>query len=127
MNGSGDTQAAVPTGDELLRVLEALSNPHRLRVLAALAPGRNYVSQLARDLGIGRPLLHMHLQRLERAGLVAGTLELSEDGKAMKYFQVTPFAIHLTPAVIAEAARTLSPDPAGDGSPAAGGGTEEGR
>lgn len=96
------------SGDEMLRVLKALSNPHRLRVIAALVPGRNYVSQLARELGISRPLLHMHLQRLERAGLVVGTLELSDDGKAMKYFAVTPFSVRLTPATIAEAVATLT-------------------
>jgi hypothetical protein len=50
----------------------------------------------------------MHLQRLEAAGLVVGTLELSEDGKAMKFFEVTPFLYELTPRTIAEAARTLS-------------------
>ena len=99
-----------PTGDQLLRALAALANPHRLRIVAALAGGRNYVSQLARDIGMSRPLLYMHLQRLEAAGLVVGTLELSEDGKAMKFFEVTPFAFALTPALIAEAAHTLSDD-----------------
>ncbi|MFD7442877.1 ArsR/SmtB family transcription factor [Streptomyces sp. NPDC059909] len=98
-----------PSGDELLKILAALGNPHRLRIVAALAEGgRNYVSRLARDLGIGRPLLHMHLQRLEAAGLVTGELELSEDGKAMKYFEVTPFALTLTPDVVAGAARTIT-------------------
>ena len=98
------------TGDELLRMVAALANPHRLRIVAALAEGRNYVSQLARELGMSRPLLHLHLQRLEAAGLVKGQLELSEDGKAMKYFEVTPFVLELTPRLIAEAARTLSTD-----------------
>jgi predicted transcriptional regulator len=78
-----------------------------LRIIAALAGGRNYVSQLARELGMSRPLLHLHLQKLEAAGLVVGTLELSEDGKAMKYFEVAPFAFHLTPASISAAAATL--------------------
>ncbi len=96
------------SGDELLRALAALANPHRLRILAALAGSREYVSQLARQLGISRPLLHMHLQRLERAGLVTGSLELSEDGKAMKYFEAVPFAIHLDPASIAAAVSTLT-------------------
>ena len=94
-------------GDRLLAMLAALANPHRLRIIAALAGGRNYVSQLARDIGMGRPLLHMHLQRLEAAGLVVGSLELSEDGKAMKYFEVAPFTLMLTPEVIVQAARTL--------------------
>lgn len=89
-------------------MLTALANPHRLRIVAALAGGRNYVSRLARELGMSRPLLHMHLQRLEAAGLVAGTLELSEDGKAMKFFEVTPWVLRLTPAEVAAAARTLT-------------------
>jgi DNA-binding transcriptional ArsR family regulator len=106
-----------PTGDDLLRMLAALANPHRLRIIAALVGGRNYVSQLARELGMSRPLLHLHLQKLAGAGLVASRLELSEDGKAMRYFEVTPFALHLTPQSIAEAARTLTDEPAGrDGS-----------
>ncbi|MFJ8715849.1 ArsR/SmtB family transcription factor [Streptomyces violaceus] len=97
-----------PTGDELLKVLSALGNPHRLRIVAALLESRNYVSALAREIGMSRPLLHMHLQRLEAAGLVVGTLELGEDGKAMKYFDVTPFFYELTPGVIARASATLS-------------------
>ena len=85
------------TGDELLHVLSAMASPHRLRIIAALTDGRNYVSQLARDLDMNRPLLHMHLRRLEAAGLVLGTLELSRDGKAMKYYEAAPFALELTP------------------------------
>jgi ArsR family transcriptional regulator len=105
---------STPSGDELLRMLAALASPHRLRIVAALSGDRNYVSRLARELGISRPLLHLHLQRLEAAGLVRGTLELSEDGKAMKFFEVTPFAFSLTPALIAEAARTLTDDGAAE-------------
>jgi len=99
---------ARPTGDELLLALAALANPHRLRIVGALAAGREYVSRLARRMELSRPLLHMHLRRLEAAGLVSGTLELSEEGKAMRYFEVTDFALRLTPAAIAEAVRTLS-------------------
>lgn len=89
--------------------LAALANPHRLRIVAVLSGGRKYVSQLAREIGMSRPLLHMHLQRLEGAGLVVGTLELSEEGKAMKYFETTPFAITITPELIASAVKTLTP------------------
>ena len=49
-------------GDQLLATLAALANPHRMRVVAALVGGgRNYVSRLAREIGISRPLLHLHL------------------------------------------------------------------
>lgn len=102
-----------PTGDELVELFAALANPIRLRIVATLATkGRDYVSSLARELEISRPLLHMHLQRLEAAGLVVGNLELSDDGKAMKFFDVTDLDLTLTPAILAEAAKTLThPEP----------------
>ena len=96
------------TGDELLRVLATLANPHRLRVVAALAEQRNYVSQLARELGISRALLQVHLRKLQAAGLVSAVIEVSEDGKAMKFYEVTPFTIQLTPKEIMAAAATLT-------------------
>jgi DNA-binding transcriptional ArsR family regulator len=99
-------------GDQLLAMLAALANPHRLRIVAALkGGGRNYVSRLAREIGISRPLLHLHLQKLEEAGLVVSQLELSADGKALNYFDVVDFDLDLTPAAIAEAARTLTAKP----------------
>jgi len=106
------SKTPTPSGDQLLAMLAALSNPHRLRIVAALkSGGRNYVSQLARELGISRPLLHLHLQKLEDAGLVVSQMELSADGKALNYFDVSDFSIDLTPAVIAEAAQSLSTNP----------------
>jgi predicted transcriptional regulator len=99
-------------GDQLLAMLSALANPHRLRIIAALSSdGRNYVSQLAREIGISRPLLHLHLQKLEEAGLVTSRLELSSDGKALNYFEVNDFGFDLTPAAIAEAANSLTTKP----------------
>ena len=95
------------TGDDLLRVLATLANPHRLRVVAALAAERNYVSQLARELNISRALLQVHLRKLQAAGLVSADIEVSEDGKAMKFYEVMPFALQLTPETIMVAARTL--------------------
>ena len=98
-----------PSGDQLLAMLAALANPLRLRIVAALGSGgRNYVSQLAREIGISRPLLHLHLQKLEEAGLVSSQLELSADGKALNYFEVNSFALELTPAAIAGAAKSLT-------------------
>jgi len=96
------------TGDQLLRVLATLANPHRLRVVAALAAERSYVSQLARQLGISRALLQVHLRKLEAAGLVSPVIEVSEDGKAMKFYEVTPFAIQLSPKEIMAVVTTLT-------------------
>ncbi|WP_228136021.1 winged helix-turn-helix domain-containing protein [Xanthomonas sp. NCPPB 1128] len=97
------------TGDQLLAMLSALDNPHRLRIIAALQTGgRNYISRLARDVGISRPLLHLHLNKLEAAGLVTSQLELSHDGKALNYFELSAFRLELSPSVIADAATSLT-------------------
>jgi DNA-binding transcriptional ArsR family regulator len=91
-----------------------VGHAQRLRIVAELYTAeredrRLHVSELARRLGLSRPLLYMHLDRLESAGLVVGNLELSDDGKAMKYFELVPFALALdaeliTAAVLADEA-----------------------
>ncbi|WP_460068163.1 ArsR/SmtB family transcription factor [Streptomyces sp. YKOK-I1] len=98
------------TGDRLVQILATLANPHRMRIVAALAGGRDYVSRLARELGISRALLQVHLRKLEAAGLVTSTLVLSEDGKAMKYYDIEPFSLLLTPEAVAAATRSLTAD-----------------
>jgi predicted transcriptional regulator len=93
------------TSEELLTLLSAVSHTQRLRIIAGLADGRKYVSELARELGMSRPLLYMHLERLEKAGVVVSTLELSDDGKALKYFELTPFELHITVQTVLDALR----------------------
>jgi DNA-binding transcriptional ArsR family regulator len=105
---------------ELLAMLTAVANPLRLRVVAELSGGRVHVSELARRLGISRPLLYMHLDRLEKAGLITGQLELSEDGKAMKYYELAPFELRLDAQSITAAVRSGA-----DGSKAARDGAPE--
>jgi DNA-binding transcriptional ArsR family regulator len=83
--------------------LTAIAHPLRMRIIAELAEGRVHVSELARRLGMSRPLLYMHLDRLEKAGLVTGQLELSEDGKAMKYFELVPFEVRVTAETVVRA------------------------
>jgi len=99
------------TSSKLLAMLSALANPHRLQMLAVLAEGSQYVSQLAREIGISRPLVHMHLKRLEDVGLVTSQLQLSEDGKAMRFYEVSQFNLPLTPGLIATLVKTSGPFP----------------
>ncbi|MFY4774133.1 ArsR/SmtB family transcription factor [Metabacillus sp. RGM 3146] len=96
------------SGDELVKVLDSLSNPYRLKIIGALYREKQYVSQLARELGISRPLLYLHLQKLEEANLIIGSHEISVDGKAMKYYELIPFTIHLSEKLIAETADTIT-------------------
>ncbi|WP_246260504.1 ArsR/SmtB family transcription factor [Streptomyces typhae] len=91
--------------EELLAFLAAVGHAQRIRIIKELAAGTLYVSELARRLGVSRPLLYMHLERLEKAGLVVGRLELSDDGKALKYFELAPFDVHLNVDTILAAAR----------------------
>jgi DNA-binding transcriptional ArsR family regulator len=95
------------SGEDLLLKLTALASPHRMRIVAELEGGRNYVSELARVVGLSRPLLQMHLSKLEAAGLVKSRLELSSDGKAMKFYELVPFSLALTPGSVADAAAKL--------------------
>ena len=91
------------TSEQLVAMLTAIAHPLRMRIIAELAEGRVHVSELARRLGMSRPLLYMHLDRLEKAGLVTGRLELSEDGKAMKYFELVPFEVRVTAETVVRA------------------------
>ena len=55
---------------------------------------------------MSRPLLYMHLDRLEKADLVRGQLELSDDGKAMKYYELVPFELRVTAETVISALAT---------------------
>ncbi|GGV46509.1 ArsR/SmtB family transcription factor [Streptomyces longisporoflavus] len=103
--------------EELLAFLSAVGHAQRIRIITELAPGQLYVSELARRLGVSRPLLYMHLERLEKAGLVVGRLELSDDGKALKYFELAPFDVRLNVDTILAAVRQDASDETGQHSP----------
>ena len=102
---------ALAYGAEKARLIDCRKQLVAEGIAALQAGGRNYVSRLAREIGISRPLLHLHLQKLEEAGLVTSRLELSADGKALNFFEPVEFDFELTPAAIAEAAKTLTPKP----------------
>ena len=81
--------------NELSVKLTAIASVQRLKILASLANERLHVSELARRVGMSRALLYMHLTKLEEAGYVTGNLELSDDGKALKFFEVAPFELSI--------------------------------
>jgi hypothetical protein len=53
----------------------------------------------------------MHLRRLEAAGQSAGVSSCRTTARRCGFFEVTPFAIDLTPDLVGEAARTLDDEP----------------
>lgn len=88
---------------ELSSRLAAIASPQRMRIIALLSGETLHVSELARRMGMSRALLYMHLTKLEDAGFVTGHLELSADGKAMKFFEVLPFMLTLTASTFVKA------------------------
>lgn len=88
---------------ELSGKLAAIASPQRMRIIAILSGERLHVSELARRMEMSRALLYMHLTKLEEVGFVAGHLEMSDDGKAMKFFEVKPFAITVTAKTLVKA------------------------
>ena len=96
------------TEDELVAWLAAIASPQRMRILAALSHGRVHVSELARRVQMSRALLYMHLTKLEEAGFVTGHLVLSDDGKALKLFELVPFSLTIDAATIVAAMATTT-------------------
>jgi len=82
--------------EDYINVFDALSHPVRMKIIGILTEGRQYVSELARLVNISRPLLYMHLKKLETARLVASAMEISESGKAMKYYALEDFELRIT-------------------------------
>lgn len=82
--------------EDYVNLFDALSHPVRIKIIGILAEGRQYVSELARLVNISRPLLYMHLKKLETARLVASAMEISNNGKAMKYYTLEKFELQIT-------------------------------
>lgn len=86
--------------EELARVLRVLSVELRLRILALLSERPRYAYELARELGVSYPLVHLHLRALERAGLVVSEYKVAEGGKLRRYYRVRDFRIEISPKVL---------------------------
>lgn len=68
------------------RLLKAMSNPHRLRIICHLARGEKCVGELEEIVGLSQSALSQHLARLRRDRLVqtrrqAQTIYYSLDGE----------------------------------------------
>ena len=70
----------------LADILNSLGNEHSLTIMAILAGGECYVSELAKMEGISRPLLYLHLKKLENAGLVESEIRHFEEPPYTKKF-----------------------------------------
>lgn len=70
----------------LAQLLDALGNEHSLKIMSILASGEYFVSELAKMVGISRPLLYLHLKKLENAGLVESEIRHFEEPPYTKKF-----------------------------------------
>lgn len=89
--------------EKLAEKLKALGHPLRLKIVALLAGGEMYLSEIANNLGVSRALAKIHLKKLEKAGLVRSKVVLVKgEARALRYYNVQDFDIHLTPRLLAE-------------------------
>ena len=103
-----DNDSLILSGHEdYTKLFDALSHPMRIKIVGILSEKRRYVSELAKLVNISRPLLYMHLKKLEDAAIVRGSYEISELGKSMKYYEIKSFSIHLTPELLTTLAQTI--------------------
>lgn len=94
--------------EDFTKLFDALSHPMRIKIIGILSHNRRYVSELAKLVNMSRPLLYMHLKKLEDAALVEGTYEISGSGKTMKYYQLKTFDIRLTPDILAKISESIA-------------------
>lgn len=83
--------------DSLVLILDALGNEHSLKIMAILASGECFVSELAKMVGISRPLLYLHLKKLENAGLVESEIRhFEEPPYTKKFYKAKNFELKLS-------------------------------
>lgn len=89
--------------EKLAKKLDALGHPLRLKIVALLAGGEMYLSEIGSHLGVSRALTKIHLRKMEKTGLVKSKVVLVKDeARALRYYELQDFDIHLTPKTIAE-------------------------
>lgn len=68
-------------------MLDALSHPLRLRIVALLwSRGELYLAEIATLLGVSRALAKIHLKKLESAGIVESRVALVEGRASARRF-----------------------------------------
>jgi ArsR family transcriptional regulator len=84
--------------EELAAKLSALGHPTRLSIVKALAEGEQYLSEVAKKVGVSRALAKVHLKKLREAGLVeTRVVTLEDEARALRYYKLRDFRIHLSP------------------------------
>ena len=83
--------------EELAMKLSALGHPTRLMILKELTKGENYLSEIAKNVGISRALAKVHLKKLRESGLVESRiLTLEEEARALRFYKLLDFNINIS-------------------------------
>jgi len=83
--------------------LKTLAHPVRLRIVTLLVTENEemYLNQIAQNLEINRALAKIHLNKLERGGIVKSRVVLVEgEARALRYYKLQDFAIHVSPEIL---------------------------
>ena len=89
--------------EELAKKLSALGHPTRLRIVRKLTEGEQYLSEIAKTVGISRALAKVHLKKLREAGIVETKIvTLEDEARALRYYKLVDFQIHLSPRTLKE-------------------------
>jgi DNA-binding transcriptional ArsR family regulator len=85
--------------ERMVKILKALANPTRLRIIALLNQKPTHLYALAKQLNLPYPLAHLHLNSLKKLGLIK---EIREKKKAeglptIKYYAPSDFKFLITP------------------------------
>jgi len=102
-----DNKLILTNYEDYTKIFDALSHPMRIKIAGIIATERKYVSELAKEIQMSRPLLYMHLKKLEEADLVTFNYEISDSGKTMKFYELKSFSFTLTPALLVELSPTI--------------------
>ena len=62
-----------------------------------LTKGENYLSEIAKNVGISRALAKVHLKKLRESGLVESRiLTLEEEARALRFYKILDFSLNIS-------------------------------
>ncbi len=92
---------------KFIRVMKALSDPSRVKIVKMLAVKEMCVCEITAVLGLAQPTVSKHLKALEEAGLV----DFRKDGAWVNYFLAGDDASPYGPDMLARLEGWLNDDP----------------
>jgi DNA-binding transcriptional ArsR family regulator len=83
----------------MVKILKALANPIRLKMIAILQEEPKNIYALSKELGLPYPLAHLHLNGLKKLRLVkeVRTEQKAKGLPSVKYYAPSEFQLILTP------------------------------